>query len=98
VVDHIDDGHGRRFVLARPTVRCERPWHRLSAREKAILDLVAEGQSNRDIARSLSLSVSTVASYLRTARRKLGGPRRLDLVREWAEVRRKETIAHVLGE
>lgn len=98
VLDHIDDGHGRRFVLARPTARHERPWHRLSIREKAILDFVAAGHSNRYIARSLGISVSTVASHLRSARSKLGGPRRLDLVREWGEARKGETIANVLGE
>lgn len=84
VLDCIDDGHGRRFILARFQRSGERPWHRLSARERMVVAAVAAGRSNREIAETLGISVSSVAGYLRAARRKLGGPRRVDLVREWS--------------
>ncbi len=86
VLDRFDDGCGRRLVLARFEGRTERPWHRLSGRERSVVAAAANGCSNRAIAAMLGISVSTVAGHLRTARKKLGGPRRLDLVREWAAV------------
>ena len=36
----------------------------LSARERAILELVAHGQSNKEIGRTLSISPETVKSHL----------------------------------
>jgi DNA-binding CsgD family transcriptional regulator len=84
VVDRFDDSHGRRFVLAHFVGGgTPRPWHRLSPRERTIVAAVAGGHSNAQIASQLSISVSTVAGHLRSARRKLGGARRVDLVREW---------------
>jgi DNA-binding CsgD family transcriptional regulator len=84
IVDRFDDGNGRRIVLVELTNEAaSRPWHRLSAREKMIVAAVANGRSNREIAADLAISVSTVAGYLRSARKKLGGARRIDLVREW---------------
>jgi DNA-binding CsgD family transcriptional regulator len=82
-VDRIDDGCGRRLVLARFSRSRPRPWHLLSRREKSVVAAVAAGRSNRQIAELLGISVSTVAGHLRTARKKLGDPSRLDLVREW---------------
>ena len=45
----------------------------LSARERQVWKLVAAGWSNKLIADSLGLRVPTVATFLRRARRKLGG-------------------------
>lgn len=83
MLDRVDDGHGRRFVLARFAGYEDKAWHRLSEREKSVVAAIAHGRSNREIAGALGISVSTVAGHLRTARRKLGGARRLDLVRLW---------------
>jgi LuxR family transcriptional regulator, regulator of acetate metabolism len=49
----------------------ERQINGLSSREIQVLELVAAGASNRDIARELILSPETVKSYLRNAMRKL---------------------------
>lgn len=84
IIDCLDDAHGRRVVLALFLGdRVPRPWHRLSARERSVVAAVAAGLSNGQIAAALAVSVSTVAGHLRTAREKLGGLRRIDLVREW---------------
>jgi DNA-binding CsgD family transcriptional regulator len=83
IVERFDE-QGRSMVLAMHvgTPR-SRPWDRLSARERAIVSAVAAGKSNREIAEGFGVSVSTVAGHLRAARSKLGGVRRIDLVREW---------------
>ncbi len=54
----------------------------LSDRERVVVTSVAEGRTNGDIAEALGLSVSTVASYLRSARKKLGGARRPELAKD----------------
>lgn len=87
VLDRIDDGNGRRFVLARRGAASKRPWHRLSEREMTVVAAVAAGRTNREIAGTLGVSTSTVASHLRSAKKKLGGVRRLELVREWGPTR-----------
>jgi DNA-binding NarL/FixJ family response regulator len=52
---------------------------RLTAREKEILLLVADGNSNREIARSLGLSEGTVKIHLNNMFRKLGVTNRTEL-------------------
>jgi DNA-binding NarL/FixJ family response regulator len=53
----------------------------LTAREKEILVLVAQGERDQDIAARLYISVSTVHSHLERIRRKTGRRRRPDLTR-----------------
>jgi DNA-binding NarL/FixJ family response regulator len=48
------------------------PDHNLTARERDILSLLAEGKSNRDIASALFLSEKTVKAHLAAIFRKLG--------------------------
>jgi two-component system, NarL family, response regulator len=48
----------------------------LTAREKDVLGLVAQGQSNRDIAALLGISADTVKDHIENARNKLGAPDR----------------------
>ncbi len=43
----------------------------LSPRERQITDLLSDGRTNKEIASSLKLSVSTVMSYLRNIFKKL---------------------------
>lgn len=50
----------------------------LTARERDILKLVEEGKSNKEIARSLSLSPGTVRNYLADATQKLGAANRIE--------------------
>ena len=52
----------------------------LSAREVEVLQLVAEGQSNKDIGVALGLSALTVKSHLARISRKLGTGDRAEMV------------------
>jgi two-component system, NarL family, response regulator LiaR len=55
----------------------------LSEREADILELVAQGRTNAEIAQQLYLSINTVKTYIRTAYRKMGVDRRSQAV-GWA--------------
>jgi two-component system, NarL family, response regulator LiaR len=55
----------------------------LTEREADILELVARGMTNAEIARRLYLSINTVKTYIRTAYRKIGVDRRSQAV-GWA--------------
>ncbi len=61
-----------RDVTAIFTPQGVRPPHRLSPREMEIANLVKNGQSNKDIAGALSISVKTVETIRNKIRRKLG--------------------------
>ena len=64
----------RRNGLAPPHRRGRRSYgNRLSPREEQVVQLAAEGLQNREIARTLHLSVKTVEGHLSSASRKLGG-------------------------
>jgi DNA-binding CsgD family transcriptional regulator len=74
-----------------PQVRAGRPGPRqpgaasgvgtLSARERELVTLVAQGASNAEIAAQLYISVRTVSSHLDRIRDKTGCRRRADLTR-----------------
>lgn len=71
-------------VLAAYLLRDERegpPDHRLTDREREILSLVAEGETDAEIAEHLFISVRTVHSHLDRIRDKTGQRRRADLTR-----------------
>ena len=53
----------------------------LSSRERNVVQLVAEGHSNKQIAAVLSISINTVEAYRASAMRKLGVTSMADLVR-----------------
>ena len=53
----------------------------ITPREEAVLRLVAEGHSNKEIAGKLDLSVKTVETHKANAMRKLGMRSRIDVVR-----------------
>ncbi len=70
------------YYLAQHELEAEQdPLTRLSAREREILQLVAEGRSPAEIADLLSLSPNTVKSYRSRIMRKLGISNLPDLVR-----------------
>jgi DNA-binding NarL/FixJ family response regulator len=54
---------GQPIGLPIPTREPEDVYHNLTPREKQILQLIAEGNSNKDIANILNLSVNTVAVH-----------------------------------
>lgn len=71
--------NGLRFAAHRAHDHLTRARHHkkiLSMREWECLRLLAQGQRNKDIARSLSISTAAVELYLRNARIKLGAATR----------------------
>ena len=66
--------------LARPSTERGEGVDSLSAREIQVLQLVAEGQSNKDIGVALGLSALTVKSHLARIARKLGTGDRAEMV------------------
>jgi NarL family two-component system response regulator LiaR len=52
----------------------------LSPREVELLQLIAQGLSNEEIAELMSVSVNSVKSYIRSAYRKIGVTRRTQAV------------------
>ncbi len=63
-------------AIAKPNVRG--PLSDLSAREEAVLEHVARGQTNKEIARSLKLSEKTVKHYMTSLMQKLQVKSRLE--------------------
>jgi DNA-binding NarL/FixJ family response regulator len=53
----------------------------LAPRQRQVLELVAKGFSNREIAFTMGITTKTVDYHLRTLKAKLGKHRRADLVR-----------------
>jgi pSer/pThr/pTyr-binding forkhead associated (FHA) protein len=62
------------------------PGARLSKREQQVVELVAEGLTDREIGERLYISTSTVRSHLDRVSEKTGFRRRVDLVRLAAEL------------
>lgn len=60
-----------------------RPLNRLTERERQVLALVAEGKSNKEIARALTISVSTVKAHVSSVIHKLGVESRLEAAVAW---------------
>lgn len=54
---------GEMVGVPRPTVAIDDNYDQLTPREKQILQLIAQGNSNKDIAQLLSLSVNTVSVH-----------------------------------
>src|SRR5229473_3382155 len=57
----------------------QKELHRLTLRERQILRLLSEGDSNKEIATALGVSVSTIKAHLTKIFRKLGQPDRVRL-------------------
>ena len=70
--------------VGKPPLRGEATGMALSEREEAVIRLVAQGFTNREIAQRLDLSVKTVETYRARAMEKLGLSTRADLVRHAA--------------
>jgi DNA-binding NarL/FixJ family response regulator len=69
-----------------------------NSREQRIIELVAEGLTNGDIAREIGTTEYVIKNYLRTIYDKLGLWNRVELAL-WYEARRQENLvaAEVLG-
>lgn len=75
-----------------PTTRFERNDRALaslhiSTREFAVLELLARGQTNKEIARSLEISPNTVKTHVAHLYEKLGASRRTEAVNKSRELR-----------
>jgi DNA-binding CsgD family transcriptional regulator len=77
LVEHFEKD-GRRYFLAHRNDPRLAATRALSERERQVFTYAAMGRSNKLIAYSLGLAVSTVAAHLERARRKLGGGAGLD--------------------
>lgn len=58
----------------------------LTRRETEVLDLIARGLSNNEIAEATSLSINSIKSFIRSAYRKIGVEDRAHAI-EWAQDR-----------
>jgi DNA-binding CsgD family transcriptional regulator/tetratricopeptide (TPR) repeat protein len=74
-------GVRRRHWNTSPGERTVAGWHSLTATERAIACLVAEGLNNNQVAARMYISTHTVASHLRQAFRRLGISSRVELAR-----------------
>jgi DNA-binding CsgD family transcriptional regulator len=90
VLDHFDRD-GRRYFLAQPNETEPRPRPSLTRREAQIVELVAQGHTNKQIAYELGLSTSSISSQLVTATRKLGTRSRVETI---LSVRGARSINH----
>jgi DNA-binding CsgD family transcriptional regulator len=81
VVDEFERD-GRRYVIARarPGVTAPPPDAALTKREREVATYAALGHANKLIAYQLGVSVSTVATHLMAAARKLRAPSRAALI------------------
>jgi DNA-binding CsgD family transcriptional regulator len=77
VLAHRDTSEGANQRIPRFTLRTS---ERLSARERAVLALVAKGQSNKRVARVLNVTPETIKSHLKRAFIKLGAKTRAEAV------------------
>ncbi len=69
------------YISGREPAKRESPLEKLSAREREVLQLVAEGNSSKDISDLLHLSVKTVETYRSRMMQKLGLKDMIGLVR-----------------
>ncbi len=81
---HISLSHSERDVesyLDEASKQISDPYEGLTNREREVLNLAANGMTNRQIAEALTISRRTVEAYRATARRKLGLNSHSDVIR-----------------
>jgi len=72
----IDDAAGGALAAVRDGMGDDGPLGRLSQQERKVLELIAQGKTNRQIAEELDLAEKTVKNYVSSVLRKLGVSRR----------------------
>jgi DNA-binding CsgD family transcriptional regulator len=83
VLAHRETSEAANQRITRFTLRAS---ERLSARERAVLALVARGQSNKRVARTLNVTPETIKSHLKRAFIKLGAKTRAEAVSRAADL------------
>jgi DNA-binding CsgD family transcriptional regulator len=73
------------YLISASRQRNDSLEHQLTPRELEILSLVAAGETDRDIARQLFISIATVYSHLDRIRDKTGARRRAQMTRLYLE-------------
>jgi DNA-binding CsgD family transcriptional regulator len=81
VLEHASRGVGRRLVAVRLVDPVWDAECRLTESERKVLEAAARGLSNKEIGFELGVDVTTVATRLRAAQRRLGVQSRVELVR-----------------
>jgi DNA-binding CsgD family transcriptional regulator len=79
LIDQYEE-NGRRYLVARRNDPEHLDPRALTPRERQVAHLVAQGQSNKLIAYTLGLSLSTVGTHIAAAKRKLGVSSRSELI------------------
>ena len=59
------------------------PYHRLTTREHEVLERVAQGDSNKEIARHLGITFATAKTYVGDILQKVGARTRTEAACEW---------------
>jgi DNA-binding NarL/FixJ family response regulator len=79
----LDPGIARSAVeeASAATPASDTAYETLTSREKQVLKLVAEGQSNKEVADVLEISVKTAMTHREHLMQKLGVHNRTDLIR-----------------
>jgi len=99
VIDIVENGGKKIMILeqdGKPPARAEMGVDHLTLREREIAHLIANGASNKEIARRLEITEATVKAHLTTIFRKLGVADRLGLallVREELQLERRAVHA-----
>ena len=77
IVEHAAAGHRVSAASVRSSARAAARDHvGLTDRELAVLELIAAGMSNNEIAAALYITINTVKSYVRTAYKRIGATSR----------------------
>lgn len=77
--------HLLRALAGTPEEEAQQP-ERLTGKEMSVLRLIADGQSNKEIANNLGISDETVKSHIKNVYRKLGANNRVRVLQRAAEL------------
>ena len=83
----------RRIAVLSSQRKKTRPVDALTSREREVMALLEQGLSNKEIARRLSIQLSTAKNHVHNILEKLGATRRAEAVAEVASVRTRSSEA-----
>lgn len=71
---------GTPVIVTRPASRSRQLFAPLTSRQKQVAELILAGQSNKQIARTLGISLGTVKDHVHAILQRLGQPSRAALI------------------